>query len=48
MKLFNQHRIIIELGGRMSSVVRFLTSYDITTELIDTIVDKISICLDEL
>ena len=47
-KLFNQFRIILELGGRSSSVLRFLTSYDITPDIIDTIIESLSICFDEL
>ena len=40
--LFQNHKIIIECGGREGSVIRFLTSLEITEEQIDFVIDAMT------
>jgi len=47
-RLFNEHKMIIECGGRDGSVLRFLTSLLINKDEIDIIIDKLDEVMSKL
>ena len=47
-KLFENHKIIIERGGREGSVIRFLTSLELNKDDIDYIISAFMVVFTEL